>query len=522
MPTVNPAPIGPKPQILLADGTPAVGYKLFFYVAGSVNTKQNTYTDSTGGVANTNPVVLNSLGEPSTQIWFTAGQAYKVVLAPSTDTDPPTSPVWSIDNLRGINDTTVSVDQWVAGASPTYVSGTSFTLAGDQTSTYTIGRRLKFTVTAGTVYGRILTSSYAALTTITLVMDGSQALDSGLSAVSYGLLTNDVLSIPARIATTSGTDTYTASVGASRYVTGDQYLIKVASASTSTAPTLNLDSLGAKTIKTQSGGALSTGQLNGEHLFRYNGTDMIVLNPITASTIVRGSIAGLTMSTAGSSSTMTVAAGQAVDSTNTVYMSLASAMSKTTSAWAAGTGNGGLDTGAIANNTWYHFYEIATTGGTVDVVFSTNATTPTLPGGYSLYRRIGSGKTNGSAQWIQFTQFGEMFRWTAPPLDVSATAFTAYTSTVISVPTGVQVLAFGKIDVGTGGSIIQIRPVGFSDAAPTATATPLGLGGGSASTQLTGWQQFTDTSAQISIGGNTTVNTYLTTEGWFDYRGRFA
>ena len=139
--TVNVSPFGPKPQFLLSTGLPAVGNQLFFYAAGS-STKQNTYTDSTGGSANSNPIVLNSLGEPTNEIWFTGGQSYKVVYAPSTDTDPPSSPIWTVDNIRGINDTTVTQDQWVAsGLTPTFVSATSFTLAGDQTSTFQAGRR---------------------------------------------------------------------------------------------------------------------------------------------------------------------------------------------------------------------------------------------------------------------------------------------------------------------------------------------------------------------------------------------
>lgn len=194
---VNPSPFGPKPQFELATGAPNVGGQLFFYVAGSVNTKQNTYTDSTGGVANTNPIILNSLGQPTNEIWFAAGQAYKVVFAPAGDTDPPSSPIWSIDNLRGINDSSVTVDQWVSsGITPTFVSTTQFTMPGDQTSNFAVGRRVKCTVTAGTVYGRISVSAYAALTTVTLVMDGVSVLDAGLSAVSYGLLSPGNMSWP--------------------------------------------------------------------------------------------------------------------------------------------------------------------------------------------------------------------------------------------------------------------------------------------------------------------------------------
>ena len=179
MPTVNCSPFGPKQQVMLSTGIPAVGYQLFFYVAGSTSTKQTTYTTSTGVTANANPLVLNALGEPATECWFTAGQSYKVVLAPSTDTDPPSSPVWSVDNLRGINDTTITIDQWVAGPAPTYIGATQFSLVGDQTSTFQVGRRIKATVTAGTVYGRISVSAFAAVTTVTVVMD-SGALDSGL------------------------------------------------------------------------------------------------------------------------------------------------------------------------------------------------------------------------------------------------------------------------------------------------------------------------------------------------------
>lgn len=193
---VNLSPFGPVPQFELSTGAPAVGYQLFWYAAGSTSTKQNTYTNSTGSVASANPVILNSLGNPTnTQMWLTSGLAYKAVLAPVGDTDPPSSPVWSVDNIYGINDVTVTVDQWIAGPTPTFVNATQFTLVGDQTSTFQVNRRIKATVTAGTVYGYISVSAFAALTTVTVVLD-SGALDSGLSAISYGLLSATNPSVP--------------------------------------------------------------------------------------------------------------------------------------------------------------------------------------------------------------------------------------------------------------------------------------------------------------------------------------
>lgn len=186
-----------RPAFYDSNGDPYSGARLFFYAAGS-STKQNTYTTSAGSVANSNPITLNSRGEPGTEIWGTVGQTYKIGLAIPGSDDPPASFIWTEDNVSPINDSSISLDQWVSGPSPTYVSATSFTLVGDQTSTFDVGRRLKFTTSGGTVYGTIVTSAYTVLTTIT-ISGGDGPLDSGLSAVYYSLLsaTNPAAPIPA-------------------------------------------------------------------------------------------------------------------------------------------------------------------------------------------------------------------------------------------------------------------------------------------------------------------------------------
>lgn len=68
---------------------------------------------------------------------------------------------------------------------PTYIGAASFSVATDLTARYTIGRRFKATVTAGTVYGTIVNSVFGAVTTVTITTD-SGALDSGLSEVQLG------------------------------------------------------------------------------------------------------------------------------------------------------------------------------------------------------------------------------------------------------------------------------------------------------------------------------------------------
>lgn len=179
----------------LIDGIPANGAKLFTYVAGS-STKEAAFTDEAGVTPQTNPIILDSRGEPAQPIWLTEGIAYKFVFTTPDDTDPPTSPIRTIDNITGINDTSIAVSQWVdSGLTPTYVSATQFTLPGDQTSRFQVNRRLKLLVTAGTVYGYISNAVFGALTTVTVVLD-SGVLDTGLSDVQLGIITPTNTSLP--------------------------------------------------------------------------------------------------------------------------------------------------------------------------------------------------------------------------------------------------------------------------------------------------------------------------------------
>lgn len=199
-----------SPFFLPGTNTPGNGVLLFTYVAGSVSTKVTVYKDPNGATPWTNPIVLDSGGRLplSGELWIPAGTSIKAVYAPSNDSDPPSSPYLTYDNLSGINDTTVSVSEWQAGPAPIFVSGTSFTLAGDQTATFTRGRRIRTTNTAGTVYSTIVNSVFGALTTITVVNDSPGVLDSGLSAVFYGLLSSNNGSIPGVTLSSSGAFTF--------------------------------------------------------------------------------------------------------------------------------------------------------------------------------------------------------------------------------------------------------------------------------------------------------------------------
>ena len=265
------------------------------------------------------------------------------------------------------------------------------------------------------------------------------------------------------------------------------------------------------------------------------GTPTLTL-PTTTGTLplvsqLRSYLAGLTLSTAGSSATMSIAAGVCNDSTNVSMMALA-ATSKTTSAWALGAAVGGLDTGTIANSTWYYYYVIQRADtGVVDCVFSTSASLPTLPTNYTLYRYIGAGLTNGSAQWVAFIQDGDLFQWNVSVADISAAnPGTAAVTRTLTVP---RIRCTSIVSVSCVNTTLNIFGGGILSDLSASDENPSTIFGsfseavgGAATCNTIGTNEvLTNTSAQIrSRIGFSDSGTTLTikTRGWRDTRGRNA
>lgn len=234
---------------------------------------------------------------------------------------------------------------------------------------------------------------------------------------------------------------------------------------------------------------------------------------------------GLTLSTAGASTTMTIAAGQASNSTNSFTMSLASAIAKTTASWAVGNANGGLDTGTIAASTWYYWYLIRRPDtGVVDVVFSLSSAAPILPSNYTQYRYIGATLTNGSTQWAKFIQSGQDFYWDVIVQDVNTAAqSTTAINYTLTVPRLV-VKAHLQVNVQNTNNSAGVRVFNpaLSDAALTTsgsylnslhmTHTNIGVA------RLTISQDVvTNSSAQVrAVASEAEVAFQIGTIGWFD------
>ena len=87
----------PQANVFDATGTLEAGAKVFFYADGT-STKQNVYTTAALSIAHSNPVVADAYGKLPAIFLDPALGEYKIVVAPSGDSDPPVSPIETVDD----------------------------------------------------------------------------------------------------------------------------------------------------------------------------------------------------------------------------------------------------------------------------------------------------------------------------------------------------------------------------------------------------------------------------------------
>jgi hypothetical protein len=180
----------PKQRFEDSNGNACTGCKLFTYQAGST-TKQSTFTDSTGGTPNANPIVLDTRGEAN--VWLPATQAFKYTLAPSTDTDPPSNPIWTVDQIQAsapYNPAAVAI----TGGTLSGVAITGSTWAGGTISNATIATP---TITGGTWTGGTISGASVAFTDTGYSANHTVATSDCGKVLSLGGGTQWTLSFPA-------------------------------------------------------------------------------------------------------------------------------------------------------------------------------------------------------------------------------------------------------------------------------------------------------------------------------------
>lgn len=89
-----------------------------------------------------------------------------------------------------------------AGFSPTYVSATTFTVPGDQTSSIHADRRLKV-YDGNTLYATVVTASYTVVTTVQILADSGN-LTSSLSSIALSILSKNNDPLPRNLSIYAG------------------------------------------------------------------------------------------------------------------------------------------------------------------------------------------------------------------------------------------------------------------------------------------------------------------------------
>lgn len=188
------------------------------------------------------------------------------------------------------------------------------------------------------------------------------------------------------------------------------------------------------------------------------------------------------------------------------------------------TGAGGLDTGSVSANTWYFLYALSN-GSTPSCLASTSATSPTLPGGYSYYYRVGATRTAvDTTVLFRILQYGADAQYIVtassglPIMANTGGTVTIYASVSVTpfVPTTASRIRLNMVGAENAGAIVAaIAPNNNYDPANTATTKFNG-----SNIQATGLGQSlgfnTDMALESSLIYYGGVVTRLNAQGWKD------
>jgi hypothetical protein len=148
-------------QVFTNDGDPGAGYKIDSYQGGTT-TPLATYTDSTGLIANANPIVADSAGR--FEVWITVDTAYKFALKTDGDVTLETVDNVRIDSGAGTASTRFDVVLTYPGGPP----GATEWLGGERLRT-----AVDFPANWSGSYGKAPLTNPAASFVVTVKRSGS-------------------------------------------------------------------------------------------------------------------------------------------------------------------------------------------------------------------------------------------------------------------------------------------------------------------------------------------------------------
>jgi len=349
---------------------------------------------------------------------------------------------------------------------------------------------------------------------------------------------------------TANAMTVTLGQTASAITTGMRFQAVVATANTTTTPTLTItpatgSAFAAKTIKKyDTSGVLVALQANDnapglrEYVYLSGPDCVVLLNPAQEARYAPAHLYGLTISNNSGDATndIDITVGACRDSTDIANIDLLAAITgkQLDAVWAVGSNAGMRASGAVIANTTYHIFIIKRPDtGVVDVAADTSASGANIAANtnaaYTLLRRIGSIVRTGGAIKA-FTQTGDHFYWDTPVQDINAAnPGTSAVTRVLTLPVGIRVRAIMSIglvstttSVSTRYTVNDLRgadysPNGAQDIQLTSQST--------AGTYVAyGYKEaWTDASAQVRSRidrSDAATSALIVTLGWVDYRSR--
>ena len=260
-----------------------------------------------------------------------------------------------------------------------------------------------------------------------------------------------------------------------------------------------------------------------------------------------GNLFGLTLSNNAGDATndIDITTGTCRDSTDTVTMIFASALTKRLDAgWVAGTNQGMRNSAAAITNTTYHIYAVSKAAGAdPDYYAHTSTTVATViaalqaEAGGALYiyaRRVGSIiRAVSTSAIVPFVQDGDKFTRKVPIRSSAVSNQTTLAASItLDVPTGIRVDAIIVASMYDATSTAQVdwlvTDLSQTDSAPTTSLLSMytiPITAGNPAFAFLSQNIMTNTSAQIRSRIETQLadlflNIFV--HGWIDKRGRLA
>jgi hypothetical protein len=482
-------------QYVNSEGNPLVGGNVYYYAAGTT-TLQTIYAD--GGEVNTlpNPMVLGSRGELTSTVFLDGD--YKVVVK-----DADGSQIFERDNfsLTSSATDTAAILQSLGA------------VLGDWTTVKAL-----VTIVAGDI---VLGDNYGGL--YKLNVGGDNTLDPESDDYDYKGLGAEwtFLNAVARPHGIKGywseLDSRSTPIQAGDVVIGSTekglYELRTGGTATNDPESDTYTSAGVGTdwfdvVKRNQSNAGSTGT-------------GLPNNTLTGFKVSNGAV--------DAQHDIDVTAGSCTDSTNAAILTGTAFTKQIDAGWAAGTNGGGLDTGSVAADTEYAFFAIEKdSDSSVDYLFSLSQTSPTMPSGYTEFRRIFSFKTDSSANILPFRQVGDTFFYDVGIVDVDETpGATTEQLKNTSVPAGMIgqfLVEFESNNPSASPNYMLVTSPEQTDTTPSSSIYSL-----RAQDRLSTWEYVsaavfdieTDSGGQLRYRTDTTsCAVRVTALGWLDTRGR--